>query len=85
MALSIIPYTKQWIPAVKEFNARLAAHAGDFRCRWGREISNGLQFPEVAESLWLPKTRNPELFDAMRHRWWWPQPCNSWLRQASIW
>jgi len=55
MHIEVVPFTPEWLPAVRSFNQRLAAHQSEFLHRWNRTISSGLQFPEVAESPWLPK------------------------------
>lgn len=63
MKIEFVPYTTEWIPEVKRFNARLAAWRDTFAERWNRSLDNGLQFPEVAESLWLPKRPDREVYE----------------------
>jgi hypothetical protein len=63
MLLKIVPFAAEWEPAVRRFNERLQAHAADFQQRWGRPLSVGLQFPERAESPWLPKRPDREVFE----------------------
>lgn len=52
MPLSIKPYTEDLIPAVKEFNRRVA----------GAVTSEDFLFPEQHVPRWLPKSNEPDLY-----------------------